>query len=43
MQRAALDIIGEGMIPQNEKWIEQLAKFIKHVYTEHKHIKLIGC
>ena len=43
MQRAAIDIIGDGWIPQNEKWIEKLSEFIKYVYEEHKHIKLIGC
>ena len=43
MQKAAIDIIGEGMIPQNDKWIEKLSSLIKYVYEEHKHIKLIGC
>lgn len=43
MQRAAFDLIGEGYIPQNDKWIEKLSIFIKQVYDEHKHIKLIGC
>lgn len=43
MQRAAIDLIGEGYIPQNDKWIEKLSIFIKQVYDDHKHIKLIGC
>jgi len=39
----ALNIIGDDMIPQNETWVEKLAEFIKDVYTNHKHIKLVGC
>ena len=31
------------MIPQNDSWIEKLADFIKEVYNNHKHIKLLGC
>lgn len=43
LNKQALNIIGEDLIPQNEAWIEKLAEFVKHVYDNHKHIKLIGC
>ena len=43
MDKKAMHIIGDADIKQNEQWIEQLADFIKDVYNNHKHIKLIGC
>ena len=43
LNKQALEIIGDGLIPQNESWIEKLSEFIKYVYENHKHIKLIGC
>jgi len=38
----ALNIIGDDLIPQNDPWIEKLAEYIKDVYYNHRHIKLLG-
>ena len=43
LNKQAMNIIGDDLIPQNETWIEKLADFIRDVYHNHKHIKLIGC
>lgn len=43
LQRQAAEIVCEDQIPQNEPWIENLAEFIRHVYENFPHIKLVGC
>mmetsp|Transcript_36933 Transcript_36933/g.56557 ORF Transcript_36933/g.56557 Transcript_36933/m.56557 type:complete len:212 (-) Transcript_36933:1676-2311(-) len=43
LNKQAMNIIGDDLIPQNETWIEKLADFIRDVYHNHKHIKLVGC
>lgn len=43
LTRHAMNIIGDEMIPQNETWVEKLADFVKHIYQNHKHIKILGC
>lgn len=36
-------IIGDGPIPQNETWVERLASFVKDVYENQPHVKILGC
>jgi len=38
----AINIIGDDLIPQNDPWIEKLAEYIKDVFQNYKHIKLVG-
>ena len=42
LAKLASDIIGDEMITQNDPWIEKLAEFVRYVYVNCKHIKIIG-